>query len=315
MKKKAYAIALCSSTESPKLNKHIIDEFPDKKLILRTYEALGNYLQIAVGFGAFLSHDFSLFNFCRAFKLPSTQTHYALKILEQAGYIEYVEDPDNNSRLLFLINRDELYKLKTDKLTDDIIQAILRSYTGLFADYVYIDETLIATRTQSTHEKVYETLVMLSKTHVINYIPQKKLPQIIFTKNREETRFVSIPHNAYEERRERTMHRISKVIEYITVPNICRTRILLRYFGEKSDTDCRMCDVCLQKREAGLKNWEYNTVREAFFLQFKNSSTQSLQTLADHLPLDKDKNLQVIRFLLDHDERISFKDGFVSVAF
>ena len=312
--KKSYAIALCASSETSKLRKHITDEYPEKKFILRVYEALGNYLQVAVGFGAFLTHDFSLPVFCKVFKLPSTQTHYALKILESAGYIEYIEDPDNNSRLLFLVSRDELYKLHEDKLTDDIIQVILRTYTGLFADYTFIDESLISTRAQTTQETVYHTLIALSKTHVISYIPRKKDPQIVFTRKREETRFVKIPRNSFEERRERSLRRISKVIEYITTPNICRTRMLLRYFGEKSEKDCRTCDVCLQKKEGGLKNWEFNAVRDAFFQFFEDNTTQNIQSLAASLPLEKGKNLQVIRFLLDHDERVGYTDGIISVG-
>ena len=136
---KAYAVALCSSTETSKLKKRATDEFPDKKFILRVYEALGNYFQIAVGFGAFLTHDFSILMFCKIFKFSIVQTHNALKILASAGYIEYIEEPDSSSRLLFLINRDELYRLASDRLSDDIIQIILRSYTGLFSDYAFID--------------------------------------------------------------------------------------------------------------------------------------------------------------------------------
>ena len=306
---KAYAIALCSSNETTKLNNRMTDEYPDKKFIIRVYEALGHYLQIAIGFGAFLSHDFSLLSFCKVFKFPAIQTHNALKILESAGYLEYIEDPDSASRLLFLANRDELYQLQFDPLTDDLIQVLLRSYTGLFADYVFVDESLIATRLHTTRQTVYNILIMLSKTQIISYIPQKNLPQIVFTRNREETRFVSIPRNTFEERRERSLRRIAKVIEYITDPTICRARLLLSYFGEKSDTDCRICDNCLQKKETGLKNWEFNAVRETLFHLLKDNPSQNIQTLADALPLEKEKNLQVVRFLLDHDPRITFENG------
>jgi len=311
--KKAFAIALCSSNETSKLNKRMNDEYPDKKFILRVYEALGHYLQIAIGFGAFLTHSFSLLSFCKVFKLPAIQTHNALKILESAGYIEYIEEPDSNSRLLFIVNRDELYKLNFDKTSDEIIQVLLRSYTGLFADYVFIDESLISTRIQSTREVVYNTLVMLSKTQIISYIPQKNLPQIIFTKNREETRFVSIPRNTFEDRQERSLRRIAKVIEYINETTVCRARLLLSYFGEKSDADCRTCDTCLQKIDTGLKNWEFNTVRETFLRLLKSKPSQNIQQLAVDLPLDKEKNLQVVRFLLDHDPRITFANGEVFI--
>ena len=311
--KKAYAIALCSSTETPRLKKRMSDEYPERKFIFRVYEALCNYFQVAVGFGAFLTFDFSLPNFCKIFKLPATQTHSALKIIESSGYIEYIEEPDNNSRLLFLINRDELYKMNLDKLSDDIIQAILRSYTGPFADYVYIDETLIATRTNSTREIVYNTLITLSKIHIINYIPRKKLPQIIITKNREEIKRIVIPRSVFEELRERSEARNSKVIEYITEQRFCRNRILLHYFGEKADKDCCMCDICLRKNQSGLNNWEFNTVREALFEHLKNNNSGNIQILARELPFDKEKNLHVIRFLLDHDENLKLVDGIISL--
>ncbi|MDR1524564.1 MAG: RecQ family ATP-dependent DNA helicase [Tannerella sp.] len=310
--KKAYAIALCSSAETSKLKKRTTDEFPDKEFILRVYEALGNYFQIAVGFGAFFTHDFSLPDFCRIFRFSAVQTHNALKLLESAGYIEYIEDPDNSSRLLFLVNRDELYKMESDKLSDDIIQVILRSYTGLFADYAFIDESLIATRVHATREAVYNALVMLSKSRVISYIPRKKLPQIVFSRRREETSRVAIPRSVFEERRERTQERVAKVIEYITEDRYCRTRMLLRYFGENPGNDCRICDVCLNKNRSGLKNWEFNRVRDALFRRLEENASANIHLLARELPSDKEKNMQVIHFLLNHDERITLQDTLIT---
>ncbi|MDR1223413.1 MAG: RecQ family ATP-dependent DNA helicase [Tannerella sp.] len=312
--KKAYAIALCASTEASTLKRRISNEYPDKKFILRIYEALGNYLRIAVGFGAFGTHDFSLPLFCRIFKFPAIQTHNALKILEAAGYIEYIEEPDNSSRLLFLVNRDELYKMEIDKFQDEIIQVILRSYTGLFADYVYIDESLIATRVHSTRDAVYDSLVMLSRTHLISYIPRKKLPQIIFTQSREETRHVVIPQSTFEDRRKRTESRVGKVIEYITETRLCRTRMLTGYFGEKTDTDCCICDICLGPSRSGLKNWELNKARDALLSRLLKSTSESMQALAGELPLEREKNIQAIRFLSDFDERITSKDGIISIT-
>jgi ATP-dependent DNA helicase RecQ len=310
--KKAYAIALCSSTETAKLKRRTADEYPDRKFILRVYEALGNYFQIAVGFGTFLTHNFSLPGFCGIYRFPFFQVHNALKILESAGYIEYIEEPDNNSRLLFLANRDELYKMDFDKVTDDTVQVILRSYTGLFADYTFIDESLIATRIHATREAVYDALVMLSKSHVISYIPRKKMPQIVFTCRREETRHVVIPRSIFEERRKRTEDRVAKVIEYIAENRNCRPRMLLRYFGEKSDTDCRTCDICIGKNRSGLKNWEYNHVKDALFQYLEKNTCGDIRTLTKELPLDPEKNLQIIRFLLDHDKCITLKDNAIS---
>ena len=175
--KKAYAVALCSPTDTTQLKKRLSDEFPPKDFIYRVYEALGNYFQIAVGFGLDTTHDFVLTDFCAAYKFPITPTHHALKLLELAGYIEYVEEAENASRLLFLATREELYKyLKQDLLTDRVVKTILRSYTGLFSDYAYINESQIATRAECSRDEVYHLLVGLSKYKIVHYIPEKKTP-------------------------------------------------------------------------------------------------------------------------------------------
>ena len=223
---RAYAVALCSNIDCTKLKKRLADEFPDRDFISRVYDALGNYYQIAMGFGLDTVHDFSLVDFCTAYKFSHLQAHHALKILELAGYIEYTEEQENASRLVFTATRDELYKyLHQDKKTDEVIQTILRSYTGLFSDYVYINEGLISTRTGLSQQEIYEVLVGLSKYRIVNYIPHKKTPLIIYTRTREEIKYLSIPRSAYEERKERFESRINRVMEYINENRICRSRI------------------------------------------------------------------------------------------
>ncbi|MDR2233536.1 MAG: RecQ family ATP-dependent DNA helicase [Tannerella sp.] len=312
--KQAYAVTLCNKGEQTKLQKRIDDEYPDKAYIIRVYEALSNYFQIASGFGEYLSHDFSLHDFCSTFKFSFNHAEYALKILELSGYIEYIEEPDNASRLIFMVTRDDLYHyLNQDRKTDAILQVILRSYTGLFADYIYIDETLIATRAGITQQEVYERLIAMSKHRIINYVPRKKVPQIIYTRPREEPRYVVIPRYAYEDRKKRDEKRIGKVIEYLDVQHYCRTRLLLQYFGEKSSTDCKTCDICLSKTQSGLKQWEFSLVRDAL-IEALSIVSQDIRRLAETLPLEKEKNIEVVRFLLEHDERFHHKDGKISFS-
>lgn len=300
---KAYAVALQGPTEKTKLTKRITDEYPPKAFVLRVYESLGSFFQIAAGFGLYMTYDFEITHFCAVYKLPINPTYHALRILELAGYIEYVEDPDNASRILFLVSREDLYHLlQNDRQTDQIIQSILRTYTGLFADYAYIHEELIAARAQTTVQQVYERLVALSKCKIINYIPRKKVPQITFVRPREETHYVVLPRFAYEDRKKRGEERVLKVIEYIQNQNTCRTRLLLHYFGEKQAATCQICDVCLQKTDAGLTQWEFNSVREALIALLAEGGSD-LREVAERLPLDRDKNIRAIRFLVAHDTR------------
>lgn len=306
---KAYAVTLCSNPDQAKLKKRLADEFPDKEFISRVYEALGNYFQIAVGYGLDTVHDFSLSDFCFAFRFPLLQTHSALKILELSGYIEYTEEIDNASRLYFTVTRDDLYKyLQQDKETDEIIQTTLRLYTGLFADYVYIDERRIATQTGVTPQEVYDTFVGLSKYRIIHYIPHKKTPLIIYRQPREDQKYLTIPRSAYEERKERFEKRIAHVLEYINDSHHCRSRMLLAYFGEEHSEDCGCCDVCLSRNDSGLTNRDFNAIRQALM---RSLATQplSVQELATQLPFPLEKSLTVVRFLADHDERFSIQDG------
>jgi len=307
--KRAYAVMLCNDGEKAKLKKRLSDEYPEKEYVVRVYEALGNYFQIAAGFGDYTTRDFSLQDFCTAFKFSFNQAHNALKIIELSGYIEYVEEPDNASRLIFTVTREELYQaLSQEQLTNEIVQIILRSYTGLFADYVYIDETVIASRAGVAYQEVYDCLIALSKQHIIHYVPRKKVPQIVYIRPREEAKYVVIPRFAYEDRRKKDERRIEKVVEYLNEKHHCRTRLLLHYFGEKSTTDCKTCDICLSKTQSGLTQWEFNLVREKLIESLANTGKDIL-LLAQTLPLDKDKNIQAIRFLLEHDERFRQNDG------
>ncbi len=310
---RAYAVALCSNIDCTKLKKRLSDEFPDRELIGRVYDALGNYCQVAMGFGLDTVHDFSLGDFCAAYKFSQLQAHHALKMIEMAGYIEYTEEQDSASRLLFTVSRDDLYSyLHQEGKTDEVVQCILRSYTGLFADYVYIDEGIIATRTGLSRDEVYNTLVGLSKYHIVNYIPRKKTPLVIYTRTREEVRYLSIPRSVYEERKERFATRIDRVIEYINEDKVCRSRMLTTYFGEKGAADCGCCDVCLAKNDSGLSNHTFNAIREAL-LSALAGGPMDAKRLTESLPFPADKLITAIRFLTEHDERFSLEDGIVSL--
>jgi ATP-dependent DNA helicase RecQ len=311
--KKAYAVSLCSGTDNAKLKKRLADEYPAKDFICRVYEALGNYFQIAVGYGLDTIHDFSLADFCTVFKFSILQAYHALKILDLSGYIEYTEEMDYSSRLLFTVTRDDLYKyLHQDKRTDDVIQMVLRLYTGLFTDYAYIDESLISIRTGVSRQEIYNILTGLSKHGIVSYIPKKKTPLIIYTRVREELKYLVIPRSAYEERKERFVNRIEKVLEYINEEHLCRSRMLLHYFGEKDTKDCKSCDVCLKKNNSGLSNSEFNAIKKAL-LEIVSADPCFVRSLTEFLPFPVEKCLTVIRFLAEHDERFVLKDGYLSL--
>lgn len=321
--KKSYSVILYTKSDSVKLKKRISDTFPEKELIVRVYEALGNYFQVAVGSGAGRAFDFDLIEFCSRFKLPSLQTHHALKILELAGYLEYTDEIDARSKLRFLIYRDDMYSLRLESITDELLHTIMRSYTGVFSDDIYVDESMLASRIGKTRQEVYDILVNLSKLRYISYVPAKKTPFIIYTSSREDIKFITIPQSVYEERKKRFSKRIHSIIDYAENSDVCRSRMLLVYFGETNSKDCGCCDVCLRKNESGLSNWEYRLIGEKLEEAFKSQTTYRLNELVDSISESEtlaisssettsfskqgennDKIIKVIRFKIDSGELI-----------
>ena len=155
--------------------------------------------------------------------------------------------------------------------------------------------------------------VRLSKYRIVNYIPHKKTPLIIYTRTREEIKYLSIPRSAYEERKERFESRINRVMEYINENRICRSRMLISYFGEKGTSDCGCCDVCLAKNDSGLNNHTFNTIRDAL-QKALTDGPQEAKKLTENLPFPADKIITVIRYLADHDEHFSLEDGIISLT-
>ncbi|MDR1644797.1 MAG: RecQ family ATP-dependent DNA helicase [Tannerellaceae bacterium] len=307
--KKAYAVALCGSEDNTRLKKQLTDEFPDKNFIRRVYEALGNYLQVAAGYGLDTVHDFLVFDFSSTFGFPVSRVHNALKILALSGYIEYTEEVDNPSRLLFTITRDDLYKYtRQDQHTDEVIQNVLRLYTGIFVKYAHIDESLLSTRSGISRQEIYEILTRLSKCGIVSYIPKKKASFIIYTRPREEQKHLVIPRSVYEERKERFEMRILRVLEYINEDHLCRSRMLLHYFGEKKSANCKRCDICLKKDDSGLSHAEFNAIKKAL-LEVVSDTPRMVNSIVEHLPFPVERSIVVIRFLVEHGECFILEDG------
>ena len=307
--KQAYAVALCGKSDLRTLKKKLTDEFPERTFIERVYDALGNFYQIAVGFGMDTVHDFDLGLFCQNFKFAIIPTHHALKLLDLAGYITYTEEVESASRVMFTCTKDSLYQYKQeDQKTDELIQMLLRSYTGLFADPVFINESLLATRIQTTATDVFDRLSRLSKRRLLYYIPKKKTPLIIYTRTREELKYLTIPRIAYEERKERASNKLDKMVHYLTNHQACRSRVLLHYFGETKSQNCGTCDVCLAKNHLGLVHHQIVAVNEALE-KLLTTEWQDEREIVNQLPFSTNKNIAILRFLLDTETTYELLEG------
>ena len=311
---KAYAVILYAKSDKTTLHKRIADTFPEKEYILNVYEHLQYYYQMAMGDGFQCVREFNLEEFCRKFKYFPVPVDSALKILTQAGYLEYTDEQDNSSRIFFTIRRDELYKLhEMGKEAEALIQAILRSYTGVFTDYAYISEESLAVRTGLTRQQIYAILVTLTKRRIVDYIPHKKTPYIIYTRERMELHNVHIPTSVYEDRKVRYEARIKAMEEYVTTENICRSRMLLRYFGEKNEHNCKQCDVCLSHHaDNHLSETSFEELKkQILFILNKKKLTPA--DIANQVEAEKEDIGEAIQYLLEEGV-LKIEDGMIYIS-
>lgn len=244
---RAYAVLLFTgNNDVHNLRKRISDTFPPKEYIQTVYEHLAYFYQVGVGSGEGVTFEFPMDKFCISFKHFPIQVNAALMILQRAGYLDYDVNPDTKARIHFLLGRDELYRLREQSHNEnEVITSLLRNYSGLFSNYCYIDESYIAQDTGLDRNEVYQILQSLSRKRILDFIPRKNIPFITYLRDREDGENIHLSKDVYEDRKQRFEERVLAVANYAQNDHVCRSRQLLRYFGEKKSTDCLHCDVCL----------------------------------------------------------------------
>ena len=244
----SYAVVLASPADKGLLSRRLSDSFPPKDYIRQVYDQLCVYLSVGMGEGEERLFEFNSEEFARRFKLKEGQAVAALHILSRSGYISYIEETSTRSRLMMVMERHELYGLRLEPAVDELLQLILRTYTGIFADYEFISESLLAYRLNVPESEVYEGLIQLGRLHVIHYVPKSTTPYIFFPVSRQPSGDVVLPREVYEWRREQMSRRIEAMKQFVFSTEGCRVLTMLRYFNEENACACGKCDVCRAAR-------------------------------------------------------------------
>jgi ATP-dependent DNA helicase RecQ len=307
--KKAIAVLLYNNTDTVRLKKGITEKFPPLDLIRRIYDALCNFLQIAVGFGKGATYDFNMVDFAKTYHFSLVHTLNALKILEQDGFIELTDELERPSLVHFRVDRDDLYKFQVANSNfDAFIKLLLRSYSGLFTEYNAIDEEFLAKKATISRDLVYKYLSHLDSNKIIHYIPQKNTPFIVFIRERIDSSKLVISKESYQFKKNQYIERIEAVINYATNSSACRSQQLLAYFDEKDSKVCGFCDVCESLNSMGISNLEFQRI-QTDIKSILDKEAQLKHELFFKLKGNEENIQQVIRWLLDNEKIIERIDG------
>lgn len=260
---KSYAVLLYNDQDILKLQKQIEQKFPPKEFIRKVYRCIGNYLQYAPGAGKDTSNNFDIQEFVKKFDLPYSETMYSIQILELAGYLTLNETSFMPSRLCFTVSRQDLYSYQVaNKVMDEFIKVLLRSYGGLFEQYVNIHEDEIARNAKLTLKQTQEKLAQLNKQQIIDYQPKTDHPKLTLLTGRMDENNILFPQEVYENRKHNEQERLHAMERYLEKSQ-CRSIQLLEYFGERGAQPCNQCDVCRESHKHGLAPQLYERIHQA----------------------------------------------------
>ena len=314
--KPAEAILLKSPYDIAGLRRHLDSAFPAKDFIRNVYEKVCYRYEMAVGDGYGVCKEFDIMDFCKQHKFFPLPVHSAFRILESAGYLKYTEPEDCVSCVKVMVTREELYRTNgLSRDCDTVLQALLRTYNGLFADLMPIEEILLAQRTKMSPDAVYKSLRVLGMMGIICYIPFKHVAHITFMQRREETDDLKFPPDTYEQRRAELEQRINTMIGYLNNNNSCRSRMFSEYFGDTNVDDCGHCDICVANGYGKNHSDSGNQVESAAetIISLLSDGAPHPYTELAKLPIPMPQLKQAVEFLLSQNE-INYANGMLSIS-
>lgn len=310
--KPAYAVLLVSDDDPSRAGQRLRLEFPPLDTIRAVYEKLFNYLQVAIGEGKNRSFSFNIHDFASRMKLYPPTAVNALKILQQNGYLILTDETDNPPRIRFIVQRDDLYRMRVIRRElDHIITVLLRQYSGLFSDFIPIDEQEIAHLSGYQIEHVRELFKQLWQLHIIRYIPGNRSPILMLTEERLPEENVRIAPESYKLREEIAREHVDAIFRYANNQDKCRSLMIQHYFGEQSATPCGRCDLCLERRKnrtTAPETTNRNQIRTLLLERLKKANL-GVKQLAENIPFPIDTILAEVSALIEEDKIIEDLNG------
>ena len=307
--KRAYAVLLYEEADIKNAKQNLSVSFPETELIRSVYTAMGNYLQIPMGGGKEQKFEFDLQDFSTRYRMNSTTVFSALRIIEKEGLILLGNELENPSKIMFNINHSDLYTFQVENPGyDAFIKLLLRSYGGVFSDFVRINEKELAKRAGTTDDRIKAMLNNLQKLELITYVPQTSKPQLLIIHDRIDGKSLNLSNDSYGSRKQAALRRMQSVLDYIQSQNHCRSTLLLKYFDEQEVQRCGICDVCLDRNKINVSELEFNKILEKIKPALKENAQALNEIIFIAREFQEDKVINVVMWLVDN-EKLDVTEG------
>jgi len=300
--KKSRAIMFYEPEDVKRLINRVEMKYPTIEDIKQIYNALGNHFQLAIGSGKDESFAFDIAEFANKYNYQIITVYNSINFLELAGLIRFSEDSYEASKLKIIVNNYELYQqqVKND-LVNKITKFILRSYMGIFEDYININEFIIAKKLNIKQRDLIKTLHYLDEQNVAEYYPRVKGSSIAYLSERLTTDNFSISKKFYENRKEDAHKKLDAILDF-TANKKCRSQFLLEYFGETETKPCGKCNVCLNIDDTILENNSYLTIKKMVIAMFNENDELSIDIVITKLSeFEREEILYALRWMGEHD--------------
>lgn len=307
--KTAQGIVLYNNEDINNSIKRLKSSFPEISQIKKIYNALGNFFQIPEGSGKDIGFDFNLADFCSNFNLKIIETYNAIKILEREGFVYFIESSGQYSQIKVNLKKGDLYRFQVENPgTDRLIKEILRSYSGVFTDFVNINENLLANRTEMERKEVVSKLNYLDNLRVLKYIPVKLSPQIVFTSERLGIKNIELEQDNYKNLKIAGEKRLQSLLDFLSNSIQCRSQQLLSYFGEKKSQRCGICDVCSRKSEVKINDIEFELISNFIKEEVTKEQLHLYELIARTAKFNENDVISTLQWLIDNGKVIRTKD-------
>ncbi|SHG43682.1 ATP-dependent DNA helicase RecQ [Flavobacterium fluvii] len=247
---KAFAVILTSPSDKTQAQSQFINVLPDKKILTQIYIKLCTYFRIAYGEGIDEQFSFNLNHFCQRYGFPTLKTFNAIQFLDRQGILTLSQEYSEKITMQFVIESKEVIRyMSLNPNEEPVILSLLRTYPGIYESQTAINLSLIAKKSNCEEPLIHSILEKLKERDIIDYHKKNNDATIIFNEIREDERTINRVSKYLENQNKQKVAQFESVIHYINEKKVCKSKLILDYFGEKAETDCGICSYCISKKK------------------------------------------------------------------